>query len=273
MMKRDWTGEVFGKITVIKDAGKRDYKGHAFWECRCDCKPGVSKIMVKAIKSLKNDNVQSCGCSRREPPKDLTGQRFGSLTVVDRDYTRKYNSGHLFWNCVCDCTNTISIAAHHLTYDTVTDCGCTKKETKLANMQRRWQSMIDRCYNPEDKNYHLYGGRGIRVHKTWRLSFDDFYKDMGDPPYKQSLGRIDNDGDYSPDNCRWETEKQQANNRSKCHYITIDGVKKTISQWSDEYGDYIKQRISSGWDDVTAVSAPYGLSRVGAKMNYEEIEF
>lgn len=84
----------------------------------------------------------------------------------------------------------------------------------LTDMYRRWYGMMHRCYRETATGYHRYGGRGIRVCDRWH-SFEHFYADMGEAPSALSLDRINNDGNYEPENCRWATAKQQANNRSR----------------------------------------------------------
>ena len=268
-MKRDWTGHKFWKLLVLNDSGLRDYKSHVLWRCRCDC----GKEVMIASKNLINDNIQSCGCSRKEPPADLTGQTFGLLAVIKKDKQQVYAAGHPFWECVCECGNKISVPAHRLYFHLMQDCGCKKKTTCKTNMHQRWKSMISRCYDTANINYARYGGRGIKVCNRWHFSFEAFYKDMGNPPSRRSLGRKDNDGDYCPSNVRWETEKTQQNNRCNNHYITANKEKKTISQWSDDLGLNVSQRLASGWDEITAVTAPPGMTYVGARMKYDELDF
>lgn len=99
-----------------------------------------------------------------------------------------------------------------------------------------WNRMLSRCYNPIVDRYKNYGGRGIKVCNDWHL-FVNFYRDMGDRPTKNhSLGRINNDLDYCKENCRWETKEQQDNNTTRTVYLTVDGVKKSVSLWAKETG-------------------------------------
>lgn len=124
-----------------------------------------------------------------------------------------------------------------------------------------WLGMKQRCYNENNPKYPLYGGRGIRVCDRWLDSFEAFYEDMGDRPSdSHSLDRIDNDGNYEPDNCRWATPKQQARNRSTNHDITYRGETKTLKEWAKELG---MNRITLftrlerlGWDVEKAFTEP-----------------
>ncbi len=100
-----------------------------------------------------------------------------------------------------------------------------------------YNGMLNRCYNKSEPGYKNYGARGIAVCKRWLDSFDDFASDMGDRPGRgYSLGRIDNDGDYSPGNCRWETAKQQAQNTRRNVRVTIEGRTQVASEWAREIG-------------------------------------
>lgn len=101
---------------------------------------------------------------------------------------------------------------------------------------RAWQSMKDRCYNPNNVGFKNYGGRGIRVCDEWRKSFAAFYAHMGDRPKDHSLDRIDNDRDYEPGNCRWASREIQNANKRTSIQLTLDGETKTSGQWERELG-------------------------------------
>lgn len=112
-----------------------------------------------------------------------------------------------------------------------------------------WQGIHQRCENPQDIHYRSYGARGIKVCDSWK-SFENFYRDMGDKPEGYSIGRIDNDRDYEPKNCRWETTKQQAQNRNNTRNITYKGKTQSLALWATELGiNYttLDERIKNGW--------------------------
>ncbi len=122
-----------------------------------------------------------------------------------------------------------------------------------------WENMIQRCENPNYKWYHRYGGREIKVCSRWRNSFHSFFEDMGEKPKGLTLERIDNDGDYTPENCKWATWREQANNRRSNRNITINKETKNITEWSHIVGvssGTISARIRLGWLPDKAVLTP-----------------
>lgn len=153
--------------------------------------------------------------------KNLVGKKFGRLLVLDKTGKRYY--GRVIWLCKCDCGSMLEVDTGRLNSGNTKSCGCTRTEklverntthsktyTKAYNS---WRGMVQRCNNPNHKSYEYYGKRGIKVCKRWS-SFENFYEDMGDTKPGLSLDRIDNNKNYSPDNCRWVTYKKQANNRN-----------------------------------------------------------
>lgn len=136
----------------------------------------------------------------------------------------------------------------------------TKYEITHPIEYRAWNSMKSRCYNKSHTSYRNYGGRGIQVCERWRYDFPTFLNDMGNRPSKHTLDRIDNDGNYTPGNCRWATYKEQLNNKRGNRLLTLDGKTQTVSQWSTETGiKYwtLSQRVGRyGWSDEDALTKP-----------------
>lgn len=187
----------------------------------------------------------------------LKGERYGRLTVVESVAYKK--GGHKYHLCVCDCGAEKHFTNSNLVKGKSKSCGCLAKEATSkakkshglsgTRIYRTWNMMRQRCSNPTVDRYPQYGGRGISVCDRWK-SFESFYEDMGDiPSPKHSIGRIDNNGNYEPSNCRWETPEEQGSNTSRTLLIEHDGVTKSLSQWAGELGaDYSKliQRYNSG---------------------------
>lgn len=154
--------------------------------------------------------------------KDLTGQRYGRLTVIKKIGTS--NTGHLIWECVCDCGKTIEAEGYLLKRGSVRSCGCLRVEVTASRvtthgnsntrLYRIWQSIKQRCENPNDGNYIHYGASGVCLCDEWHnfVNFRDWALQNG---YAKdlSIDRIDTYGNYEPSNCRWVTAKVQNNNK------------------------------------------------------------
>lgn len=180
--------------------------------------------------------------------RDLKGKRFGRLLVIERSPSKR-GDRNAFWRCLCECGNTAVAAAANIGRTTFS-CGCLAKETKTALLKTArytqthamsktpehsaWIRMKQRCYNPKDRKYPRYGARGITVCKRWRNSFDAFWADMGPrPSAKHSINRIDNDGNYTPNNCSWALPTAQVRNRSNTLTATIGPITLPIQEWCE----------------------------------------
>lgn len=207
---------------------------------------------------------------------DLTGHRYGRWVVVGPRVIRAKNT---YWTCRCDCGNTRIVHAGNLRSGGSTSCGCYNSELMTArntrhNGSRRgrktveyvaWEHLRKRCLNPSDKSYEGYGGRGITVCERWN-DFAAFLADMGPRPSpKHSIDRIDVDGPYAPENCRWATAQEQANNKRNNRRLTLNGVTRTMSEWSRITGigvATILNRIDRrGWSAEYALTATVGMER------------
>lgn len=198
--------------------------------------------------------------------KDMVGKRFERLTVISRHGNT--NTGQASWLCECDCGKNVVVNGSNLRRGNSRSCGCLKAEKtsqaksthrmSQTKLYRVWAAMISRCYNRNSSGFEHYGGRGIGVCDRW-FEFENFYRDMGNPLPKQTLERIDNDADYSPDNCRWATMREQARNRRSTHYLTIDNLSLSIAEWASRTGikpSIISERVRRGWPHKEAAFKP-----------------
>ncbi|CAK7030495.1 MAG: hypothetical protein ENTA_03295 [Enterocloster clostridioformis] len=203
--------------------------------------------------------------------KNLQGQRFGRLTVIE--YAGKDKNCRALWKCKCDCGNETTVSSLLLLQNKTQSCGClhteqlkarsTKHGQRHTRLYRIWMHMKYRC-SPAAKGIHRrrYYEKGIRVCEDWEKSFIDFYNWAMLEGYTDDLtiDRIDNNGDYEPSNCRWITQKAQCSNRETNQLFEYDGKVQTIMQWADEYGiNYEKLRkrlIYSNWDIEKALTTP-----------------
>ncbi len=199
------------------------------------------------------------------------GARYTKLVTVRPDETgaKRVKS----WLCRCDCGGEKVVLAHRLRNGEVGSCGCLANRGPIQHGRaatpeyRSWRGAKDRCFNPNNKAYAYYGGRGISVAEEWKESFEAFFEHMGLRPSPQhSLDRIDGDGDYRPGNCRWATRKQQNNNRRDANrYVMVGETRMTVSEAAELTGinfDTICKRLNQGLPDHLAVS-PKNFRRPG----------
>lgn len=220
-----------------------------------------------------------------KPPFIEIGQRFGRLEVIAdlgviQPAFRKRpgrSRPRQSWECICDCGKTIVTNKSQLISGMTRSCGCLQRDTVREIRQesavhgharahgktveyQAWHAMINRCTNKNLRCYPDYGGRGIKVCRRWLTSFENFLADVGyksDP--KLTLGRINNDGNYTPQNVRWETLSENFRNRRSSRVISDGKRSMTLVEWSIETGlkrTTITQRIAKGWTERDAVTKP-----------------
>lgn len=187
------------------------------------------------------------------------GERFGRLTVVES----RYEKGNGYFECRCECGNTISVQRANLLYGKTKSCGCMNAERSIDPIHKHrlyatWCGMRQRCLSAKSVHYENYGGRGIQICDEWANDFLAFEKWAYENGFEEGLtiDRINNDGNYEPSNCRWATYSVQNSNQRKrtpCRRYEIDGVKKTQKEWCEEYG-------------VHAATVRYRVSKMGMTL-------
>ena len=192
---------------------------------------------------------------------NLVGKKFGRLTVL----SQYGNKGYLKrYTCGCECGKTAVVLAENLNRGATKSCGCLKRDRlkthgmNKSKIYKVWSSMKARCLNPKNKDFKHYGGRGIKIDNRW-LTFEGFSDWLNSANYKQGLtiDRIDNNGPYSPDNCRFVTLKINQNNRRSCVFREYFGETLNYKQASEKYGISacsIYERIKMGFSPELAVS-------------------
>ncbi len=198
----------------------------------------------------------------------LDGLRFGRLVVIEREHRTDIVVGTA-WRCVCDCGKVHFASSSSLQKGHTKSCGCYAAEVQAKRSEnaarrkstyRLWHGLLRRCLKEGSSSYANYGGRGITVCERWRV-FANFYEDMGDKPSpRHSIDRINNDGNYEPENCRWATPDIQCNNTRHNTIVEFSGKRQSISMWSKETGipsNTIAMRIREyGWPPKKALTTP-----------------
>lgn len=225
----DLTGQKFGRLTVKKKQ-KSDENNNVIWECECDC----GNLCTVSTSSLRNGSKRSCGCLAIEVSKarevDITGMKFGRWTALYR--VEDVNSVNPMWVCRCECGTQKEIDKSSLIDGRSKSCGCLRQEivkdlhTKHDGCNDRlygvWKDMKSRCYNKNIRSYKDYGGRGIKICESWKNDYAEFKKWAYENGYDENaqkgdctIDRIDVNGDYCPENCRFVDSKLQAQNKRK----------------------------------------------------------
>lgn len=217
----------------------------------------------------------------RNRPDIIAGTKMNRLTVIRQAAPVINHKGYKtrMVEVRCDCGTVKTIRAAAFFSEHLKSCGCLKVEKFVARTTthgdtagrnsskeyRAWHDAIERCERASHPGYKNYGGRGINVCERWRNNYAAFLEDMGRAPsQRHSIDRINVDGGYAPDNCRWATPRQQARNTTKSRFIEHDGIRLTVAEWSERTGlskDAILYRLKAGWPLNIALSRPSGRGR------------
>ncbi len=270
---KDITGYRFGLLVARVRVGMT--RLGSIWEFQCDC----GQAIQRGIASVKFGSIRSCGCLH-SAGKDITGQVFGLLTAIR--CVGKCKKGNL-WEFNCACGNTIQRPTCFVLGNHFRSCGCVRHKHGFAGKGSRsrtyiaWTSMRQRCYDENCSGFFRYGARGIRVCRRWLLSksgFSNFLSDMGEAPDGLTLERINNSGNYQPDNCCWATRIQQAQNRRSTVNFTFEGEKVCLTELARRTGmtrKTIQRRIKAGLSVMEAVRSNSYLLSKGVRIRRRDI--
>lgn len=213
----------------------------------------------------------------------MIGQKFGRWTVLAlAPRKKKYD---ILWKCRCECGKEKDIKQGHLRSGASQSCGCLSSEVTAArnfkhgqtktSTYKTWQSMKERCQNPNNHAYMNYGGRGVTVCPEWQY-FENFLADMGERPMFMEIDRIDNNKGYSRDNCRWVTATQNQRNKRHSLYLTYKGITRHLKEWAEMYEiSYYTLRarvVRRGWDIERAITEPAFIGKNQMYPWMQEVE-
>lgn len=271
MTCEEMIGKEYGYWTVLSVADpKIDISGRRKLALLCRCRCGTERVVTK--NTLLNGRSKSCGCYHRERMhetsyEDLVGQRFEHL-LVKKDIGRRGTS--TLWLCLCDCGNYTEATTADLRRRHKVSCGCYAKSMRITHggskerLYQEWLSMRRRCYDKNTIGWDIYGGRGIIVCEEWSNDYDAFRKWSYENGYDDTLtlDRINYDGNYCPDNCRWITKHDQCRNTRYNRFETMNGETKTVIDWCEHFGlseaetKRVYVRLRHGWPIKEALFEP-----------------
>lgn len=213
--------------------------------------------------------------------ENLTGKRFGRLKVIELKEIK--GKGHFYYLCQCQCGNFRTIDGHSLIKGKTKSCGCLRKEllrerNKTHNLSNSrlygiYRHIKERCYNPNCKDYKYYGSCGIVMCEEWATNFMNFYNWAMANGYQDDLtiDRIDVNGNYEPNNCRWATKKEQSINRRNIHLITFNDKTQTLTDWAKDlninFNTLYQRIITNKWDTEKAFMKPIRRQKTSNQRN------
>lgn len=201
----------------------------------------------------------------------MLGKTYGRLTVIEKAEPGKHGKSRVV--CLCDCGESVVVETNSIKSGNTRSCGCLQKEVAarrcregvkhgkiMTRVYKTWAHMKARCLNENDGSYKNYGGRGIGVCEEW-LEFEPFNEWAMANGYspRLTIERIDNDGNYEPENCKWADRLTQANNKRNNRVIAFKGEQKTLAEWSRTLGikyNTLNTRLSCGWSVERALGTP-----------------
>jgi hypothetical protein len=200
---------------------------------------------------------------RKGQREDLSSRTFGAWFV--ESFAESGKDGKSIWWCRCVCGNRVKVVRDSLINGDSSSCGCrTLNALGLSQSveYRVWHGIQRRCYDSDNPSFADYGGRGITVCERWRgkSGFSNFLADMGKrPSSNHQIDRKDNNGPYSPENCRWATPKQQTRNTRRNRLLTLGDKTKCVAEWAEELGvdeSTLRKRLDYGWSPEKALTTP-----------------
>lgn len=216
-------------------------------------------VVLRVPRPLTTTPKQEAKMATKNYTEVGVGSKIGRLLILGVERS----GGKIRCLCQCDCGTKKYVVRYHLLANKTVSCGCYQRDmirarktthnksgTRIYNV---WLNMRLRCSDPEHKNFSDYGGRGIKVCDRWQNSFANFYADMGDRPEGYSLDRIDNNGNYCPENCRWADQKTQNRNKRNNALVSFKGERKTLREWAEVLGiryKSLKRCISRSLDEM-----------------------
>lgn len=208
--------------------------------------------------------------------KNLIGQKFGKLLVIKEGKSLVTKSGRTIYKyvCKCECGKEKLIIGWNLSRGATNSCGfCLTRKThgKTGSAEyKTWLRMKQRCLNDSSSSYKNYKGRGITISEEWKNSFAKFYQDMGERPDGKSIERIDNNGNYCKENCRWATQEEQCNNLRKNIFTILNGEMITVAMAAKKSGlkyDTLFYRVKQKWDSKYLFSQDKNIRRKNEKRS------
>jgi hypothetical protein len=268
---KDIAGQRFGRLVALEPCSK-DKNGHYIWLCKCDC----GKEVTVSSTGLLTNKTASCGCTRYtngaikklvKIDKELKGKVINGILLIERHHQDK--RGVWLWSCLCHCKIIFYAYPKDIKNGHVKSCGCLKTRGNYKHGLYKdkkysvWCGMLSRCNCVTCEAYPNYGGRGISVCDEW-LEFINFNKWAEQSGYSYDenleLDRIDNNGNYCPENCRWVTHTENNRNKRTNKFITYKGKNQCLSAWGEELGipgNVLSARLRSGWTIDRAFTTEY----------------